>query len=158
MNRVTLSLMMSLFLSHQVATAQSATSHQSGDIAVETSIGLAAGYGLFGLAAHYAISESTDLGVSGGVDLYNTHLGIRATTYLDAEKWAPLGYFAVSRSQFASEESWYASAGVGIEYRSSFGLYWQGNAGFAAYVSGHACDGNGPGFFEARPLTIGYRF
>ncbi len=158
MNRIILSSIIALGVSHITAEAESIPTHQAGDVAVEASIGLAAGYGLFGGAVHIALTDSTDIGISGGVDIYNTHLGLRATTYFGGVNWIPLAYAAASRSQFESEQSWYASAGAGLEYRSSFGLYWQGNIGYSAYVAGHAGDGNGPGFVEARPLTVGYRF
>ena len=143
-----------------IAIADSAYEYgDKGRVGVEATIGLAAGYGLIGVAVDYGITDNLGLGVSTGVDILNTHYGVHGKyQLLPAQKYSPFIYAGLSRSYYKSEHSDYASVGGGLEIEFESGFYFAGAAGFAFYTDGANGEGNGPGFFELRPISVGLKF
>lgn len=132
--------------------------HAPGNLALEVTAGLAAGYGLAGGSVMVAVTDQLGLGVSTGADLLNTHTGLRVNYYMEQSQAAPFLYATLGRSQYKDEHSLYAAGGAGVELRSEIGFYYQASGGFSFYLDGENGEGNAPGFFEFRPLTLGFRF
>ncbi len=142
-------------IAHADESALTETLHQKGDLAFDATVGFATGYGIIGATILYALSNQLDIGVSAGVDLYNTHLGLRGVYYFKSTACTPIAYAAISRASVEKHRLHghrdFAAAGGGFEWRIRNGFYFQGSGGLAFYT--HGFDG-----IELRPIAFGFRF
>lgn len=133
--------------------------HRHRDFAVEGALGMAAGLGVMGGGLVYGVSERVDVVVTGGVDLHNTHLGLQGRYYFIPERpVTPMAYATIASMNYQGAHTPMSGLGAGVAVRFRSGMYLQAQGGWARFLGGEDREAGSPGFFEVRPIVVGYRF